>query len=258
MFTTLLLAAGLTPGQQPPPVIPPVVNGGHSHTPGKAAPMPATPSQSPSLTDCLRACPPHDESAPFLRTPRVDTVGECRDATAGGCKSEHMWKYTFHKAARFTIPRFDLCGEAVESDGLLIYEGMRLTVDRETGVYDLSFTATAPPTPVTLRLQLEFTNPKAPAEPVRLTLPPIRIEPDSSARSVNPLGLTVRVSHRGYSELFTGTKSQIDAKANYRDVGLHPPLGPTDHFQIDERWIITRAGTARFGSALPNSDETGR
>ena len=29
-------------------------------------------------------------------------------------------------------------------------------------------------------------------------------------------------------------------------------------FQVDDKWLITRAGSARFGSGLPNSDEPGR
>ncbi len=200
---------------------------------------------TPSLSDCLKACPPANDHAPFLRTPSVEPVGPCQGAAACD-ETKNVWKHSFHKAAAFPFPRFGQCGEPVEADGLVIYEGMRLTVNKETGVYDLSFTATAPPTPVTLRLQLEFTLEKHPA--VRLTLPPIEIDPVPTADPLRPKAATVRVSHRGFSELFLDTGRQSDSF----------DLKTKGAFQVTKCWSINRNGTARFGSAMPNSDGLNR
>lgn len=212
-------------------------------------------SPTPSLSDCLRACPPANDPAPFLRTPHQELVDACRDS--GGCDKtptklgdDNKWRHTFHKAATFPFPRFNQCGEAVDADGLVIYEGMRLTVDPGTGVYDLSFTATAPPTPVTLRLQLEFHHQSVGDSPIRLTLPPIEIDPVPTADPLRPKAATVRVSHRGFSELFLCTKQQSHT-SDLRSV-------KETRIAKDNGWQISRHGTARFGSELPNSDGLSR
>lgn len=213
-----------------------------------------SPAPTPILSDCLRACPPAHDPAPFLRTPHVEPVGPCQGAAAcDGAKN--AWKHSFHRAARFPLPRSGQCGEPADTDGLVIYEGMRLTVNPDTGVYDLTFTATAPPTPVTLRLQLEFSHPSIQEESVRLTLPPIEIEPGPTADPLRPKAATVRVNHRGYSELFTGVENQT----RYTDVWQPQPADKlSPRYRIDNTWAVKRVGTARFGSALPNSDGLNR
>jgi len=214
-----------------------------------AAAKPALPSLS--LEDCLRACPPANDPAPFLRLPKVSVVEECQTAAGDGkCDPACVWKHTWHTAAKFTVPRFDLAGEPMEGDALVIYEGMTLAVNQLTGVYDLSFTATHPPTPVLLRLQLAFAQqPEGKAEPVRLTLPPIRFDVEDIGTSGDTSGRTVRVHHRGQSDLFL------------KSDGIPNPMRTTDlipGFFIDESARVVRLGTARFGSARISSGELDR
>lgn len=262
MFATLLLAASLTPAQSPSP--------GRNPEPlpqpkPLAAPTP-TPPPTPTLADCLGGCPSPPASAPFLRLPHVELLGSCRDS--GGCGQTptnfqgdpNRWHHTFHTAARFVIPRFDQSGGAVEADGLVVYEGMQLTVNSSTGVYELTFTATAPPTPVVIRLQLHFSQPGRPEACVKLTLPPIEIDVDTGSK-VRPLGPTVRVNHRGFSELFIAPAAQSHSSDLQKPTDPLHALGvvPVVPFQINKDWVISRTGTARFGSALPaSSDDPGR
>ena len=105
---------------------------------------PVADAAKPSFPGCLDACPPQNDPAPFLRLPKIITVEECRGDGTGNCDASSGWVQTFHAAARFNIPRFDRNLEAMETDALIIYEGMKLTVNDKTGVYDVSFTATAP------------------------------------------------------------------------------------------------------------------
>lgn len=236
MLPTLLLALAAAPAQHP-----------------------AVPTAE-AVVNALRDCPPAFDPAPFLRTPKLDLIGPCRDTAADHAPSADAWAHVFHRAARFTQPRFGLCREPLESDGLLIYEGMRLTVDPATGVYDLAFVATAPPTPVTVRLQLHFARTDAYAgpgsayDPIRLTLPPITIDADPAAKPGDSYGVTLRVHHRGYSELFLKAKAQRSASSD-----LFPDFRNAKVPTIDKSgWQIIRTGTARFGSGLPNADEPGR
>ncbi len=276
MLAALLLAGSLAVGELPkadvvlsPPreVVPTVIDKPNVHPPGDTAIKPDTaPATPPSLGDCLKGCPNPNDPAPFLRTPTQEPLGQCKDGSGcGGAadlrKEADVWRHTFHTAARFSIPRFSQQGEPVEADGVVIYEGMRLTVNAATGVYDLSFTATTPPTPVTLRLQLVFHPPGEPDKTVRLTLPPIDIEPEAS-RSSRSVGTTVRVSHRGFSELFLNP----DKQAVSSDLLAKPPINIQQPFplpaafgyQVTKDWTVVRGGTARFGSALTTSDDSGR
>lgn len=275
----LLTGPRLTPAQpasQPsgPPQVMPVGP--------KAQPVPVDPIESlplpqpqalapspalPNIADCLRACPPANDPAPFLRTPKVADVPECRGAGGEGtCNPADLWRHTWHTAARFKTARFDQAGERLEGDSLVIYEGMTLSVNKSSGVYDLSFTATAPPTAVTLRLQLLFINPD-PSGPnqLRLTLPPIRLDHDDTARSGDNSGRTVRIHHRGYSELFTYPPLQ-DRRSDSTDLYPKPQTDPF-HPQpgrvfpsviVTDKWTIQRVGTARFGTARINADDGDR
>ena len=164
MFTFLMLSGSLALGQAKA---------------SEALPPPTPVAELPSINDCLGACTTPNDPAPFLRAPILTPLDKCKDGS--GCNGmtnlradKSLWRHTFHHAARFTFPRFAQDGEQVDADGVVIYEGMRLTVNRETGIYDLSFTATTPPTPVTIRLQLIFHPPEEPEQSVRLTLPPNR------------------------------------------------------------------------------------
>lgn len=207
----------------------------------------------------LETPPPRIDPVPFLRLPRLDPIRTDTDdySAPGG----NTWSHVFHRAARFTQPRFSQCREPLESDGLVIYEGMKLTVSPATGVYELTFAATAPPTPVTVRLQLHFARrgnyagPGSVYDPIRLTLPPITIEPDAATKPGDSHGPTLRVNHRGYSELFLNESARRSESSDLFPLFRYSQPTPT----LDSAgWQIIRTGTARFGSGLPNTDELGQ
>ena len=177
----------------------------------------------------------------FLRLPTVRSVGPCVTGASEAEKlSQTLCIHEFAKAAHFPLPRYDLVGNFDSRDGLLIYEGMRLSVNPSTGVYDVEFTATVPSTPVTVHLQLLFT-PRIPHhqfECYRLTLPPIRLEPPTRAALGDPSVNTFHVNHRGYFFLFQRTSA---AKA-----------GPSPLDLVG--WDVGRTGTARFGTPVAVDD----
>ncbi len=156
----------------------------------------------------------------------------------------------FHHAAHVPLPRFTIDGKEIAAEGLLIYEGMRLTVDPVSGNYDLSFTATVPNMPVTLRMQLILTEPvpekemgtKTPRE-YRLTLPAIRMEPPKDARPGDPTPNTFHIAHRGYSSLFIDPKHWQTLPRESA-----PPAECTPRPTIACDWLLSRIGTARFGT----------
>ncbi len=180
---------------------------------------------------------------PFLRLPSVRPVGPCESGSgAGQFDVNGLWVKEFHHAANFRIPRFARDGNAAPTDdGLLIYEGMRLTVYPATGLYDVEFTATVPSTPVTVHLQLVFTPNNQfgmPSDPssvaYHITLPPIRLDPNLNAiKDGDPSGNTFNISHRGYSSLI---RNGIITAQVYN---------------------LSRVGTARFGTPIA-VDELGR
>ena len=210
----------------------------------------------------LQGCPTANDPAPFLRTPRIELIGPCRDSgtDAKGAKSTATtWKHTFHRAAQFSIPRYGQQQQPINSDGLLIYEGMTLTVNPETGIYDLNFTATSPPTPVTIRLQLQFSHEKvndSNQDPIRLTLPPITIESDPNTRPGEGAGTTLKVNHRGYTELFLSP--QNNGRGISSDLKTERVYEQHRGLRIDAGWKIIRAGSARFGSGSANADDSNR
>ena len=174
---------------------------------------------------------------PFQRVPVLRPVGPANDRGNPHPLEGDRWVKEFPHAAHFPLPRFDQAQVPVGADGLLIYEGMRLTVDKNTGEYDVEFTAAIPETPVTVRLQLVFTRPGTfPPVEYRLTLPPFRLEPDRGAKPGDPTGNNFHVHHRGYSTQFRGKQSG-DKESR---TGL-PMLA-------DDCWEVTRVGTARFGT----------
>lgn len=183
---------------------------------------------------------------PFEKHPRVTLVSVCdrNDATATGANKCVPWTKEFSSAAHVTFPRFNSDGGAEKGDALIIYEGMRLTVNPKTGEYDLTFTATVPNMPVTLRLQLEFTEPGANGSKYKLTLPPIRMQPKEDAKLGDPSAWTFNIAHRGYSSLLL----------NPRPEQPRVPESDTPLKLITEKWTVQRHGTARFGTPVAIED----
>jgi hypothetical protein len=125
----------------------------------------------------------------------------------------------FEQPAHFPLPRFAPDGERIDTEGVVIYEGMRFIATRD-GQYEVSFTTSVPKMAVTLRLQLLFTA----REGYRftLTLPPIVIAPEGHFKG-NYVGQAFQVYHAGYSAMLSHRFVEL------ADVAL------------------TRQGTARFG-----------
>ena len=221
-----------------------------------AAGQTADPPAAPACANWAAECGPLDTAAPFLRTPRVELLPPCKGASTDGAKcAAGAWVRTFAAAAHFPFPRFNQTGEPAPTDGLVVYEGMKLTVDPVGGRYDLTFTATAPNVPVTVRLQLTFTPPpgRGDLQPIRLTLPPIVIEPSpEAAKSGSSGGTTVAVSHRGTSAAFSHAKMSELIFPNPQ------PFAAGLAGVVDATWTLTRAGTARFGLSAPTADDLSR
>jgi hypothetical protein len=185
---------------------------------------------------------------PFEKLPRVTLVDPCTGgAGAGDSATCAVWSKEFSSPAHIEYPRFTLDGVRVPGNGVVIYEGMQLTVNPESGKYDLTFTATVPEMAVNLRLQLVFRNPKNASETYSLTLPPIRLEPKRDAKPGDPTAWTFSVAHRGYSTLFV--------YKNYRPA-LNRAADEKFPERIDATWQLSRSGTARFGTPVAVDDPT--
>ena len=158
-------------------------------------------------------------TAPLPANPPLDC-----SATASDARSQVMTstQFPFHEPAHFPLIQFGQDGEAQPEDGLTIEEGMRLDLF-EDGRYLVYFQATAPALPVTVRLRFVAVTDQGPRQ---ITIPPIRIAPDSDLADHN-----------------------------------HPKRWRVVHFGVNGTgWVgvnprdVKRFGTARFGS-LPT--ETG-
>ena len=224
-------------------------------------PVQPGPQPQPSTWNRLFAPPPAEMCSPptvqpFYKQPRVCPVAicECDDAPPAS-KPTRLWVKEFSSAASVPLPRFDQSGQTVCGDGLIIYEGMRLTVDPDTGLYDLTFTATVPSTSVILRMQLSFTSTDHAHMKIvdgvcipdryTLTLPPIPMHPPRDAKPGDPVDNTFHISHRGYSTLFL--KDRVVPVATDAKGGT-PPV------RIDRGWEVKRDGTARFGTPVAIQD----
>lgn len=203
---------------------------------GPVDPHSPAPSRE-GLTQYLKAGPEPSLQS-FLRLPSVRPVGPSVEAAGEAKQSSHTGcYYDFARAAHFPVPRYDQMGNSLTRDGLLIYEGMRLIVHPD-GAYDVEFTATVPNTPVTIHLQLVLTPRTPQFEPLRITLPPIRLEPPSRTALGDPAANTFHVNHRGYFVHFDQARS----------ARVHPLP-----FNFDS-WEVARYGTARFGTPVAVDD----
>jgi hypothetical protein len=200
--------------------------------------------------------------APFQQLPEVTTVPGASDRDAiGFIDNEDLPKplghYTFDKAAHFPMPGFDLEGCPADRAGVVIYEGMRVSL-RKGGEFDVKMNVTIPDRPVTLRIQLKvFVKNAQPGNEgawiqndrlYTLTLPAIELNPirrtadlDLGPPPLRDVGrLTFHVSHEGYSALLEDVEDEFrQTFKSKKDVRL---------VQAVE---IYRDGTARFGTTPP-------
>lgn len=205
-----------------PPLLPPATAAGPIQAPGTAWDAAGMPCPGPA-------------AHPFHRLPRICPLKPCDCDSTGSAPIAHYWVKDFHDAAHVPLPRFTIDGQAVCQDGLLIYEGMRVTVYRN-GTYDVSFTAEVPHMPVTLRMQLVLQRPANdkdhPRSEYRLTLPPFRLEPRADARIGDPSANIFHVAHRGYSSV----------------------LAESEPVRVHSQWQVIRVGSARFGTPIAIAD----
>jgi hypothetical protein len=143
----------------------------------------------------------------------------------------HLVRLRFDCAATFPLREFGTCGEVYEQDGAIIHEGMRI-VANERGDYLVRFNISTPAMPVSLRLQLRMNVPGT-GRKIWLTLPPIEVKPDgSSPEFYKPAAYGVSVV--GHSAAMAEHFQKIRK------------ISPA---QCEDREILSRAGTARFGVA---------
>jgi hypothetical protein len=146
----------------------------------------------------------------------------------------------FDCAASFPLREFGACGEFFEEDGAIIHEGMRI-VANDRGDYIVRFNVSTPAMPVTLRLQLTMKVPGT-GRTIRLTLPAIEVKPDGSSPEFYkpaPYGVSVVGHSAAIAEHFQKIRT----------------ISPA---QCEDREILSRAGTARFGVANLSSQGTYR
>ena len=182
-------------------------------------------SRRPTIVRLLRR-DETDESVDGIEEQLVDIFLESPPGSTGP-DALPTTSWTFDRPARFTLMEFGIHGHDYESDGAVIYEGMRLVVAPD-GQYQVRFIASTPAMPVTFQLRV-MTRSKYGPSPIQLTLPPIVVPPYT-----NPNGdyeaAEWLVVHSGHSSALARAYPSI----------------------LWDR--TTRDGTARFGS-LPPRDQ---
>lgn len=192
-----------------------------------ADPAPATVNQPPTPTITK------SDWFAFGHLPDVLPVPDPTDlAVQDFSKDSHppRLRYDFPNAARFPDIHHDQRGQRLDLSGVTIYEGMRFAIDPANQKrYDVSFTVTIPQRPITLYLQVMIATDR---EPIRLTLPPIQIEP-----KVNDI---LRLQQNTFNVRVTGNSTLLAERRK-------------DVLTAIECNKIFRDGVARFGSYRPES-----
>jgi hypothetical protein len=159
------------------------------------------------------------------KEPCKDPASKGADDGCPGAVQKPCCCAVFHQAAHFPLPRFAGQDEHLPGEGVVIYEGMKFSANRQ-GDFELGIVLSTVGMPVTLRMQLAFCDDKESPSTWMITLPPIVIEPPMEVRG-NYKGSQWRVSFNGYSAKLGEALTDCNGKL-----------------------CITRHGTARFG-ALP-------
>jgi hypothetical protein len=199
------------------------------------APPILPPLSSPPATAarCMVPIENTTPAVPFTSMPTIEPIthypahaGKLNhaDSTDPATKSVvPLFDARFALPARFDYPQFGAAGEVIPTEGVVIYESMRFSV-QPNGEYELIFVMSTPKMPVNLRLQLQvFDNNK---DSIFITIPPICTVPAPVEENTNCLMDLWQVRHRGYSG-FLATS-------------------------FDDLRLVTRQGVATFGS-LPRT-----
>lgn len=189
---------------------------------------------------------------PFVKLPCVRDVPTCEEASLGrgnrcaakgcggdaNCPHQLLQTVVYRKPAHFPMPRYTEEGGLIPSEGVLIYEDMRVLL-YDGGRYKVCFNVSTPNMPVTLRIQLhlqrDFDLHDADFQEATLTLPPIiilaREEPSTTlfARDRNQGNWQGRITHIEHE----GRSDWLAQYAAHRRTNLLK---------------IARSGVARFGS----------
>jgi len=145
--------------------------------------------------------------------------------------------FCFASAAHFPIREFGLCGEVIQREGLVIYEGMMFTFDRD-GDYEVRFRATTPALPATVRLQF-LIQPHRGGPWYTVTLAPIVFPyPESEAAK--------RKRECASDRDEPGVKQCCQPSREYVCKGRSETL-PRCYAEMGKDASIRRTGSARFG-----------
>ncbi len=143
----------------------------------------------------------------------------CQGTTSRG----DVCQYVFDRPAFFPRTGYDSQGHAIAFDGLVIYEGMKLTWN-ERGEYTVRFTAERPTVPTTLRLQFLVWDRKSRVWQT-VTVPPIKIEPRGEDNSAT-VDIVVPTDRQ---DTAVGTSNgkllSIRASCPTKDVAIAAPKG---------------------------------
>jgi len=218
--------------------------------PAKSASLPPPPIPS-QLPKAVRQ-PPQGKDA-FAQMPTVEVIPLAADARLRPKDSDESleslvsctYTYTFANPASFDYPHFGTGCEIFETEGLIIHEGMRLVVVKD-GHYQVSFTASAPAMPVTLRLQLQVMA--MASQPFSLTFPAITITPVKDQNGSYQAG-SWQIRHSGFSLAFAEQfcRHQIECEGKSWAESAEPICRTGS-----KKPCVIRIGTARFGSLPPS------
>jgi hypothetical protein len=141
-----------------------------------------------------------DDRTVMRVVPRKD-----KDPCRGSLPKRPVGEVAFKGPAHFPRPAFGWCGEPVEQQGAIIYEGMRFSREK-SGQYHVDFVVGIPAVPTTLRLQLKFRS-ECDKTWRTLTLPPVEIAPSSDSFGKYQPGI-FQVHCDGYSEVLRDLKGK--------------------------------------------------
>ena len=156
--------------------------------------------------------------------------------------------FYFASTAHFPLRDFGLRGEPLDRDGILIYEDMEFTFDRN-GQYKVRFRASAPPMPATMRLQFQI-QPHRDGPWYTVTLAPIEFPyPNAKDEKTKCSG-----TNCGEPDSTCSNDSK-DCCGKVRECECtgHSEILRRCYVEMGQDAKIRRSGTARMGFGIPKS-----